>query len=289
MRYLLIAIMAWAGTSAMARNVDQAGTCKIRFDRMAGTELIDFDTYPDGSPVPEGYNIHDQWRSLGVVFTMGDSSRAAYAVPHWCSLSAPNHVGGDPVVVAWFVDPLTGAPAVTDFVGVAQDNCWGPGEGILMQAFDVHGGLVAEQFNAGPGQFVSFSFPEPIVAKIQMTEYQQGIDNFTFTTPVPAGPVDVPNLPEAEDVTLHPNCPNPFNPRTTVSFTLPVAGPVELAVHDARGRMIARLISGSLPAGAHAVVWDGRDRHGASMPSGTYFCRLTTPWKTDTRKMSLLR
>ena len=47
-------------------------------------ELVGFDTYPDGSPVPEGFTISNQWRALGVVFTMGDSSRAAYAVPHTC-------------------------------------------------------------------------------------------------------------------------------------------------------------------------------------------------------------
>ena len=83
--------------------------------------------------------------------------------------------------------------------------------------------------------------------------------------------------------------PNPFNPRTTVSFTLPTAGPIQVAIYDAKGQMVARLVDESLAAGAHTVDWDGRDAHGASMPSGTYFCRLTTPWGTETRKMGLVR
>ncbi len=83
--------------------------------------------------------------------------------------------------------------------------------------------------------------------------------------------------------------PNPFNPRTTVSFTLPAAGPAQVAIYDARGMEVARLVDESLAAGAHTVDWDGEDTCGTSMPSGTYFCRLTTPWGFETRKMSLLR
>jgi hypothetical protein len=83
--------------------------------------------------------------------------------------------------------------------------------------------------------------------------------------------------------------PNPFNPRTTVSFTLLTAGPIQVAIYDTKGRMVALLIDGSLAAGAHTVDWDGRDAHGTSMPSGTYLCRLAAPWGTETRKMGLVR
>lgn len=255
----------------------------------AAAEIIDFDTYPDGTSVPEGYTVHDQWKSLGVVFTMGDSSQAAYAVPHTCSLTAPNHVGGDPVVLAWFVDPITGAPAVTDFVGTAQDLCWGQGEGILMQAYDIHGELVAEEWNEGPGHLVTLSFPEPIVAMLRMEEFQQGIDNFTFNIPVPTGPVDVPDAPAAGGAALRQNSPNPFNPRTTLSFTLSEAGRAVMSIYDAQGREVARLLDDTLAAGAHSVDWNGVDASGRALPSGTYFCRLTTPWGTETRKLSLIR
>ncbi len=83
--------------------------------------------------------------------------------------------------------------------------------------------------------------------------------------------------------------PNPFNPRTTVSFTLPTVGQVQITIYDAKGQMVARLVDESLNAGANTVEWDGRDAYGASMPSGTYFCRLTTAWGVETRKMSMLR
>ncbi len=57
-------------------------------------------------------------------------------------------------------------------------------------------------------------------------------------------------------------CPNPFNPRTTVSFTLPEASHAVVAIYDAKGQVVARLVNESLPAGAHAVDWDGRDARG---------------------------
>jgi hypothetical protein len=83
--------------------------------------------------------------------------------------------------------------------------------------------------------------------------------------------------------------PNPFNPRTTMNFALPVAGQVQVAIYDAKGRMVARLVNESLPAGAHDVAWDGRDAFGAAMPSGTYFCRLTTSGGVEARKLQLVR
>ncbi len=90
-------------------------------------------------------------------------------------------------------------------------------------------------------------------------------------------------------LTLLSSYPNPFNPRTTVTFTLPAAGQAQVAIYDAKGQMVARLVDESLPAGAHTVDWDGRDTYGASMPSGMYFCRLTTAEGTQTRKLSLIR
>lgn len=238
-------------------------------------EVIDFDTYPDGSPVPEGYTVHDQWRSLGVVFTMGDSSRAAYAVPHECSLSQPNHVGGDPVVVAWFVDPITGAPAVTDFVGTAQDLCDGPGEGILMQAYDINGDLVAEEFNVGSGHLVTFSFPEPIVAMLRMEEHQQGIDDFTFNTPVQVSSGVRGVEGAAGSAASLRIAPNPGSGSTGVRIHLGdmKAGRSSLCIYDPGGRLV-RSWSCEFPSD-RSVEWNGCDDKGDLVASGVYLVRLT--------------
>jgi endonuclease I len=88
---------------------------------------------------------------------------------------------------------------------------------------------------------------------------------------------------------LHQNAPNPFNPTTTVSFSLSRDAQVELLVHDVAGRLVASLAHGELPAGRHAVVWDGRDSRGLEAASGIYFYSLTVGDSHERRKMVLLK
>ncbi|MFO7652850.1 MAG: S8 family serine peptidase [Candidatus Krumholzibacteriia bacterium] len=85
------------------------------------------------------------------------------------------------------------------------------------------------------------------------------------------------------------NAPNPFNPRTTLRFELARAGTVELAVFDARGRLVRQLLSGELPSGSHAVLWDGCDAAGRPAGSGTYLALLRTAEGRDRHKMLLVR
>ena len=88
---------------------------------------------------------------------------------------------------------------------------------------------------------------------------------------------------------LSPNHPNPFNPATTIAFSLPRAGDVELGVYTVDGRRIAVLVDGTLPAGPHSATWTGRDDGGRQVASGTYFYRLTTGNETLTRRMVLVK
>lgn len=70
--------------------------------------------------------------------------------------------------------------------------------------------------------------------------------------------------------------PNPFNPSTTIAFDLASGGITELAIFDLRGRLVRVVESGPRTAGRHQVIWDGFDRDGRGVPSGTYFCRMAT-------------
>ena len=83
--------------------------------------------------------------------------------------------------------------------------------------------------------------------------------------------------------------PNPFNPRTTLSFVLAEPGPVSLRVYDVSGRLVRRLHDEPLSAGAHAIDWDGRDTAGRPLPSAAYFVRLVTAWNMQARKVLLLK
>lgn len=83
--------------------------------------------------------------------------------------------------------------------------------------------------------------------------------------------------------------PNPFNPRTTISFTLTERGRVCVDVLDARGHRQALIVDDVLDAGEHQREWNGSDRSGRRLPSGSYLCRLSTPGGTWTSKLLLLR
>jgi hypothetical protein len=74
---------------------------------------------------------------------------------------------------------------------------------------------------------------------------------------------------------LEQNAPNPFNPSTTIRFVLPEAGRVRLIVYDVTGRVVRTLANVQRNAGAHAVVWNGRDDVGRAAASGVYVYRLT--------------
>jgi hypothetical protein len=70
------------------------------------------------------------------------------------------------------------------------------------------------------------------------------------------------------------NYPNPFNPSTTIEFSLAEGGNVSLGIYDMLGRKIRQLHEGYLNDGSYSVVWDGKDDSGVAAPSGTYFYRL---------------
>lgn len=83
--------------------------------------------------------------------------------------------------------------------------------------------------------------------------------------------------------------PNPFNPSTTIRFTLAAEGPIDLAVYTTTGRLVIRLADDVRRAGPHAVTWDGTDGNGRAVPSGTYLYRLAAGASSETKKMVLVR
>lgn len=88
---------------------------------------------------------------------------------------------------------------------------------------------------------------------------------------------------------LRQNTPNPFNPITQISYTVPDGGnSVQLSIFDVQGKHVATLVDQRVSGGRHTVSWNGRDDTGKSLPSGTYFYRLAGPHFTSTRKMTLI-
>jgi uncharacterized repeat protein (TIGR01451 family) len=98
---------------------------------------------------------------------------------------------------------------------------------------------------------------------------------------------DLPDMVQAvipEVYSLEQNHPNPFNPVTTISFGLPDAGMVKLAVYDLLGRQVAELVNGYRPAGQHEISFDA-----GNLSSGIYVYRLEAGNFSGTQKMVLMK
>jgi hypothetical protein len=84
--------------------------------------------------------------------------------------------------------------------------------------------------------------------------------------------------------TLFSNYPNPFNPSTTIVFSLREQGPVTLAVYDLLGRQVAMLVNGTLQEGKHEIRFEANDLAG-----GTYFVQLVTPAGVQNHRIALVK
>ena len=98
-----------------------------------------------------------------------------------------------------------------------------------------------------------------------------------------AGDADIVRL--SKQMQLHPNYPNPFTSSTDIQFYLPASSTVSVGIFDVTGREITRILSETrLDEGTHTFRWDAQ-----SIPSGTYFYRLTTDQSILSRPMILLK
>ncbi|MEE9270600.1 MAG: Ig-like domain-containing protein [Candidatus Krumholzibacteria bacterium] len=89
--------------------------------------------------------------------------------------------------------------------------------------------------------------------------------------------------------TLEQNFPNPFNPTTTIRFTLAQDSHVKLVVYDVAGRRVQTLVNEKRIANHYDVEWDGRNSSGHSVASGVYFYKIVAGKFSKTRKMLLLK
>ena len=100
--------------------------------------------------------------------------------------------------------------------------------------------------------------------------YISGTNNTTITTP--------------SEYKLYDNYPNPFNPSTTIKYSVPKSGFVKLEVYDALGRNIKVLENTQKQAGTYEILFDA-----SGLPSGVYFYKISIGDFTDTKKMLLIK
>jgi flagellar hook assembly protein FlgD len=93
-----------------------------------------------------------------------------------------------------------------------------------------------------------------------------------------------------ESYVLEQNYLNPFNPTTSIGFSLSEAGNVRIEIFNMLGQRIKTLVNKSMGAGHHEVIWDARDDSGRAVATGIYFYHLKTNHNVNlVKKMILMK
>lgn len=131
-----------------------------------------------------------------------------------------------------------------------------------------------------PDHLLAWYYNDESTGEILVKSIQPEVVNTSFRTGDQALP-DVYGLSQ--------NTPNPFNPVTSLSYSLPQAGDVTLTVFNILGQNVCDLVNDYQEAGIYSVVWDGKDASGKPVSSGVYFYQIKTGEYEKTRKMMLLK
>ncbi len=107
--------------------------------------------------------------------------------------------------------------------------------------------------------------------------------------PAGAGVTDDLELPQAAKPSLAGNCPNPFNPVTSIRFVLPSETRTKITIYDITGRRVKTLVDATMSAGEHSAVWHGSNDSGGCVSSGVYIYELRAGDTCETGRMLLLK
>ena len=92
-----------------------------------------------------------------------------------------------------------------------------------------------------------------------------------------------------KEFSLGHNYPNPFNPSTTIPFTITEPGLAVVTIYDISGREIRQILNESLRSGFYSTIWDGKNSNGVPVSSGVYYYGLKTKTFNSFKKMILIK
>ncbi len=235
---------------------------------------------PNGIAVDENENIYVASAHDGNIYKVVESESTTVT---WLA-----HVDG--LVQAWacgLMDYHDGSLYITNGDNKTHRIPVATGE-----VFD-YAGTGAWGYVDGPADSAKFMAPNGIWVtadgRVYVTEY--GVQRIRVITPLAATGVGGGAGSEAPRarVELGNARPNPFNPLTTIAYTLGAPGNVQLTVHDVAGRRVRSLVHESRAPGAYEATWNGTNDAGAGVASGVYFFRLESEGVSEVRRTTLVR
>lgn len=173
-------------------------------------------------------------------------------------------------------------PSGVVFLGDPDDDGFNE-VALSFQGIDDSLQVIDEVFNVNSNIFertVRETIPAPARPFVRIYEFPAD-----FTVSAEEEPTTLPT-----GFALHENYPNPFNPSTTIGYTIPSETNVTVRVYDITGRVVRTLVRGQSHApGVYEVTWDGTGDGGHTLASGTYFYSLEYLGRRDVKAMILLK
>ncbi|MGH1363770.1 MAG: FlgD immunoglobulin-like domain containing protein [Calditrichia bacterium] len=155
---------------------------------------------------------------------------------------------------------------------------------VLSQSSDVVLFFGSGYFSLQPGEIQKYAF-----ALMVSDIYQNAAEARNAYQGILTGLHDTSNSAISRHFTLHFSYPNPFNPATTISFSLKKQADIQLEIYSITGEIVRTLVNTNSSVGRHQVIWDGMNDDGMKVSSGVYLYRLKSENFFQSRKMVLLR
>ena len=186
----------------------------------------------------------------------------------------PNDAAGDP-----YYDEVP-YPAIGAIYNYAFED--GPFGG---QAYLYHG-VCATQVDTPSYRTMYFSFDlSQLTSAAHRLEWMSDLMDWWDVGPVSNEDPHIPALRTGIDSVF----PNPFNPSTTIRYSLDSAQALDLAIYNLKGQRVKTLARDLKNAGTHSAVWNGLDDSGRPVSSGVYLLRLNTKARQQTQKITIIK
>lgn len=221
---------------------------------------------PDGGGSTEDNEYNVEWDSEGnpVIDGYDIGTGNPTRIESYIKVSPPSGSGGYLTVRR--------APAQQEWISVCETRSTGDGLPDTL-LWDTHG------FEGGA-----------YLLEIVVTDPAGRVGRDIRLCGIPEFVMDGDAPPAGRGLDLRPPYPNPFNPGTTIEYSLAVPAKVTVAVYDASGRLVRTLIAGErVVAGSHRISWNGENESGVPVASGAYFCRVSADGRAASAKLILVR
>ena len=204
-------------------------------------------------------------------------------------LAANNSVVGMNIMP---IDPNVGPTWTGDVLTIYYNAIVWLSGGVWVTAEPSSGTVPGESTDEVTIQFNAGEIPGGTVLEANMIIVNNSILGEPLIVPVSmtVGPDAIDEEPIQPLITvLGTNFPNPFNPVTTINYSLHQAENVTVSIYNIKGQRVKTLVNENMEAGRHTVTWYGKDSFNRDVSSGVYFYKMEAGKYTSTKKMILMK